>query len=220
MKNAFWRLRWTFLSLIVILAMFQVYLIQHSPAHPLRQWYHTLQNPTPDTPDIGADFCLSTPSGGSFCTTELRGKYYWVFFGFTFCPDVCPTELAKMANVYEQLPKTAQEQLQLVFITLDPERDTSAVVGEYAQAFHPDLLALTDSAKPSDTVSTTHNVAKSFLVYYAKRPPRDPNYPDDYLLDHSGFSYLMGPDGKYVTHFGSRETSADILSKLKQLIYK
>jgi protein SCO1/2 len=217
MKNIFWRLRWTFLSLIIILGMFQVYLLAHSPAHPLRQWYHSMTTPTPDIPTIGGDFCLTqagTQPPQPFCTEELRGQYYWVFFGFTYCPDVCPNELAKMINIYDKLPATVQQNLQPVFVSIDPERDTPAVLGDYLRAFSDEVIGLTGS------VSETSAVAKEFLVYHAKRPPSDPNFPNEYLVDHSAFNYLMGPDGQYITHFGSHTSAAEIQQQLTEIIFQ
>lgn len=143
---------------------------------------------------ISGDFSLFDGSNMPRTSREMRGRYQLVFFGYTHCPDVCPTTLLLVQNTLNNLGKTA-EKIQPIFITVDPERDTPAVMGEYVKHFGDRILGL--SGSPEQIA----HAADSFKVFYSK--VEDKESALDYVMDHSGFLYLMGPDGKYVTHFPS-----------------
>jgi protein SCO1/2 len=113
-----------------------------------------------------------------------------IYFGYTYCPDVCPTELGVMTQALDQLGPKA-EQVRPVFITIDPDRDTVAHMKDYVALFHPRMVGLTG------TPEQVRDAARAYRVYYAKAPQKD-GKPDEYLMDHSSFIYLMGPDGKFV----------------------
>jgi protein SCO1/2 len=115
-----------------------------------------------------------------------------VFFGFTSCPDVCPTSLQKVSTALEKLGGDA-DKLRVAFITIDPERDTVERMKRYHEAFDPRIVMLTGTPKQ------IAKVAKEYRVYYAKRKQGDG--PDDYTMDHSAFLYLMDRDGQYVAHY-------------------
>ncbi len=145
-----------------------------------------------DTSLIQADFSLLDPHGKTITAKDLRGRYLLVYFGFTHCPDICPTTLLLMQNAIAQLGERAKK-VQPVFITVDPERDTPKAVGEYVSRFGKNMLGLTGNAEQ------IKHAADSFKVYYSK--VEDKGSALGYVVDHSGFIYLMAPDGRYITHF-------------------
>ena len=125
---------------------------------------------------------------------DFLGGYTLVFFGYTFCPDVCPAGLQVMSAALDKLGPEA-DKIQPVFVTIDPERDTPDVMASYIGHFHPRLIGLTGSA---DDIA---KAAKAYRVYYAKAKGEEGDDPEDYLMDHSSILYLMDPDGKFVKHF-------------------
>jgi protein SCO1 len=131
-----------------------------------------------------------------------------VFFGFTYCPDVCPTALQVMAAALEKIGSKA-EQITPVLITVDPERDTPEQMAMYVKSFHPRLVGLTGS--PAEIEAVT----KAYRVYYKRVP--DPKSSAGYTMDHSAIIYVMGPDGSFRTHFPytvDANAMADRLGKL------
>jgi cytochrome oxidase Cu insertion factor (SCO1/SenC/PrrC family) len=145
---------------------------------------------TSGTALVGGPFTLTDQDGKPRSDTEFRGKLMLIYFGYTYCPDVCPTTLATMTDALEKLGDKAA-RVQPIFITIDPERDSPPVMKRYVANFSPRLVGLTGS--PAQIAA----VARAYRVYYAKADTgRGGN---DYLMDHSGFIYLMGPDGKYLT---------------------
>jgi protein SCO1/2 len=139
---------------------------------------------------IGGDFTLVDKTGKTVRFHDFRGRYPVVYFGYTFCPDVCPLDVQHLMQGYAKLAKTdpdAAAKVQPIFISIDPARDTSAVVGEFAAAFSPRLIGLTGSAEQ------VAQAAKMFAAYYRKGPPTGDG---GYLMDHSRAAYLMGPQGQ------------------------
>ena len=144
-------------------------------------------------PAVGGPFALVDTEGRAVTDADFRGRLMLVFFGFTYCPDVCPTALTAIAQAIERLGKDASKIVP-IFITVDPERDTPEQLKEYVRHFHPRLVGLTGS--PEQIAA----VAKAYRVYYAKaRPQGAPS--DDYTMDHTAITYLMGRDGKFLAHF-------------------
>jgi protein SCO1 len=144
---------------------------------------------TVDQAAIGGPFQLVDSAGHPVTDQAFRGKYMLVYFGYTFCPDVCPTTLADVAAALDKLGPRA-DQVQPLFITVDPERDTPPVVGQYAANFSPRLVGLTGTP---DQIAA---VARAYHVYYARH--RTGDKPGDYTMDHSSILYLMGPDGHFI----------------------
>ncbi|CAN5560367.1 SCO family protein [soil metagenome] len=140
---------------------------------------------------VGGPFTLTDQTGKRVSDTDFRGKYMLIFFGYTYCPDVCPTELQVMSAALDQLGSSAGK-IQPIFITIDPERDTPELMKAYVANFHPRLIGLTGS--PAEIAAA----GKAYRVYYARAKGYET--AKDYLMDHSTILYLMGPDGKYVTH--------------------
>ncbi len=147
---------------------------------------------------IGGPFSLTDHTGKPVTQDDFKGKLMLVFFGYTYCPDICPAELQVMSAALDALGADA-EKVTPVFITVDPARDTVEQMASYVASFHPRLVGLTGSEE------AVKQAAKAYRVYYAKAG--DANSPD-YLVDHSAFVYLMGRDGNYLTHF-SYGTSAE-----------
>ena len=141
---------------------------------------------------VGGPFTLTDQTGKRVTDQDFRGKYMLIFFGFTYCPDVCPSELQVMSAALDELGPVG-EKIQPVFITIDPARDTPEAMKLYVSNFHPRLVGLTGSDQDIAAV------AKAYRVYYAKAKGAE-NSPD-YLMDHSTILYLIGPDGKFVKHF-------------------
>lgn len=140
----------------------------------------------PPGADLGGPFRLVDQDGKAVTDATYAGKYMLIYFGFTFCPDVCPTELQAMATAIDDLGGPG-EMVQPILISVDPERDTSAQLKEYVASFHPRLVGLTG---PGAEIAA---VAKAYRVYYAKGPV---DADGNYVMDHTSFVYLMGPDGK------------------------
>jgi protein SCO1/2 len=132
-----------------------------------------------------------------------------VYFGYTFCPDVCPTTLNEVSEALDHLGAKA-DRLQPIFITVDPKRDTPAVVRQYVAAFTPKLLGLTG------TPDQIAKVANEYRVYYAEH--RTGPGPNDYTMDHSSVLYLMGPDGQFIAPIRTDETGPEIAADLGKLI--
>ena len=152
---------------------------------------------------IGGPFHLVDQNGQPRSDADFRGQYLLVFFGYTNCPDVCPTTLQTITTAMDKLGSDAAK-VTPIFITVDPDRDTADVLKAYASNFHPRLVALTGSA------AEIAAAAKAYRIYYAKV-----GEGADYSMDHSSIVYLMGPDGKYLGHFGMDATADDIAAGVR-----
>jgi protein SCO1 len=158
---------------------------------------------------IGGPFTLEDGSGKPVTDKDFRGKYMLVYFGYTFCPDVCPTTLNAVADAMDKLGPAAS-RIQPLFITVDPKRDTPAVVKQYASAFGPKIEGLTG------TPEEIADVAKEYRVYYAEH--RTGPGPNDYSMDHSSVLYLMNPDGNFVAPVRADQSGDEIAASLKKLM--
>ena len=138
---------------------------------------------------VGGAFTLTDQHGAQVTDQDFAGRYMLIYFGYTYCPDFCPISLANMTQALDLLPPDQAEQV-VPLITVDPERDTVEQLAEYAPLFHPRLVALTGT--PEETRRRRRRTG-SISARLAKAV-------DDYLMDHSTFIYLMGPDGRYVRH--------------------
>jgi protein SCO1 len=158
---------------------------------------------------IGGPFTLLDGNGQTVTDKDFRGKYMLVYFGYTFCPDVCPTTLNAVADAMDKLGPAAS-RIQPLFITVDPKRDTPAVVKQYAAAFGPKIEGLTG------TPEEIAEVAKEYRVYYAEH--RTGSGPNDYSMDHSSVLYLMGPNGDFVAPVRADQSGEEIAVNLKKLM--
>ena len=158
---------------------------------------------------VGGPFTLTDHSGQRVSDTDFRGKFLLVIFGYTFCPDVCPSELQLISAALDALGPKA-ERIVPLFITVDPERDTPGQLATYVQSFHPRLIGLTG------TGSEIAAVAKEYRVYVRKAP--DPKSTAGYSMDHSALIYLMGPDGAYLAHFAPGIGVDTLVQRLSGLV--
>ena len=154
---------------------------------------------------IGGPFTLTDQNGRTVRDSDFAGKYRLVYFGYAFCPDVCPTDLQKLGKAMRDI-ETADPALAAklvpIFITVDPERDTPAVVKQFVANFYPGMVGLTGS---TDAIG---KVARQYGVYFKKMPPPTPG--SGYLVDHMAAIFLMGPKGEPIALF-SQDQSADAI---------
>jgi protein SCO1/2 len=160
------------------------------------------------TAAVGGPFRLTDGNGATRTDKEFRGRYLLVFFGYSFCPDVCPTTLSTIADTYAKLGARKRKIVPL-FVTLDPDRDSPKVLKTYLAAFGPEFVGLTGNA------AAIKSAANEYRVYYTKQAL--PN--GGYAIDHTSVLYLMGPDGTFVTYYDDQTLSADaLLADLKKRI--
>jgi protein SCO1/2 len=174
--------------------------------------YTLLIDPDPIDIPIGGPFDLVDQSGTTVTDAAFRGRYMLIYFGYTYCPDICPTKLAEMTNALdsfaEQAPARAAK-IAPIFVSIDPDRDTLEVLREYRKHFHPRLVALTGSE------AKLRAAAKAYRAYFSKvYPDKKSRAAGEYLMDHTSYVYLMGPDGRYVTHFTAASTAKTMAERL------
>ncbi|MET3713377.1 protein SCO1/2 [Sphingomonas trueperi] len=159
---------------------------------------------------VGGPFTLTDQNGKTVTDADFAGKYRIVYFGYTYCPDVCPTDLTKIGaalrTLDKQAPRTAQKIVPL-FITVDPERDTPAQLKQYVANFHPRLVGLTGAPQ------AIAQVAKAYAIAYMKEPT-----PSGYLMGHTEVAYLMGPDGKPITSLPLEKDPQAIVAELEHWV--
>jgi protein SCO1/2 len=154
-------------------------------------------------PLIGGPFTLTDHTGKRVTEKDFLGKLSLVFFGYTYCPDVCPAELQVMSAAIDELGAN-KKKVTPIFITIDPERDTVEQMNSYVSNFHEQLIGLTG------TLQEIKAVTSAYKIYY-KKVADDPS-STDYVMDHSSIVYLMSPKGEYLTHF-SYGTGVDKMAK-------
>ena len=156
---------------------------------------------------IGGPFHLVDQEGKTVTDADLKGKWSLVYFGYTHCPDACPTALNDISIALDELgPKRAE--VRPVYITVDPERDTSEVLKSYVTSFDAPILALTG------TPEEVAQAAKGYRVYYAKHP----EVGGDYSMDHSSVIYVMDPQGRFTASFTQENSPEEIAERLKKLL--
>lgn len=161
---------------------------------------------------IGGPFTLIDQDGKTVRDTDFNGKYRLMYFGYAYCPDVCPVDVQKLMQglkAFEKDNPVAAAKLQPIFISIDPERDTPAVLKQFTANFHPRLIGLTGDPK------TIAAVAKEYAVYYRKAGGSSPR---DYLVDHSRQTYLMGPEGKPIALVPQEGAPQEIAGVLAQWV--
>ena len=161
---------------------------------------------------IGGPFSLTDQNGATVSDKQFAGKYRLVYFGYTYCPDVCPTTLQQLMGGFAKFEAKAADRaakVQPIFITVDPARDTPAVMKSYVAAFHPRLIGLTGSE------AQVAEVAKEFAVYYKRRPAEGAS---GYLMDHSSAPMLFGPDGAPIALIPADEGPDAVVGTLDQWV--
>lgn len=146
---------------------------------------------------IGGPYTLTDQDGSARTEQDFKGDYKLIYFGFTYCPAICPTELAKISAVMNQLPEETAEKIQPLFITIDPERDTVEVMKDYISLFHPKLIGLTGTPEQIEAVKDAYRV-------YAKKVQDETM--NDYTMDHSSFIYFMGPEDNLLGMYRIKDT--------------
>jgi protein SCO1/2 len=159
--------------------------------------------------DVGGPFQLIDQNGQKKSDADFRGRYMLIYFGYSFCPDVCPTTLGDMADALGKLGAGAGKVVP-VFITVDPERDTPKVLKQYMAAFGPRFVGLTGD------VAAIQKAEREYRVYSRKRPLDPKNPGGNYAMDHSSVIYLVGPDGKLVNYYDEAISPSDLAADLKQ----
>lgn len=161
---------------------------------------------------IGGPFALVDGDGRAVTDQSFKGQWRLMYFGYTFCPDVCPTDMQRLAQgfrAFEAKDPARAAELQPIFLTVDPARDTPAVVKAFASAFHPRFIGLTGTPAQVDAA------LKAFRVYANKAEGGDPK---NYLMDHSAIAYLMGPNGEPVSFLSQGATAQEVTAELDKWV--
>ena len=161
--------------------------------------------------DIGGKFLLEDVNGNKVSDKDLEGKISLVYFGFSHCPDTCPMSLENMAKVLNMLSTNELTKIKPIFVSIDPDRDNKIKLKEYAEHFHPKIIALTGSDK------RIKEAMDNYKIYSQKV---DGAAEGNYMLNHTSLTYLMDKKGKYFAHFSPQAKPTDILVKIKQALAK
>lgn len=149
---------------------------------------HNTLSPIAQAPK-GGNFILQSDNG-PVQLSDFKGKWVYLYFGYTFCPDICPTNLGNLSVAYHQLTDQEKSKIQLLFVSVDPDRDTPSRLAEYSNYFEMNLIGITGS--PEDIKKISHNYGAVFISH--KKSADDKYYP----VDHSAFTYVINPEGKLV----------------------
>ncbi|MBU3600871.1 SCO family protein [Polynucleobacter sp. AM-25C3] len=193
---------YTLISRLLILALVGLALVACSPKQSFKNVDIT------GSKAFGTDFSLLDPDGNVRTLADFKGKAVVMFFGYTQCPDICPTTLTEMQQVMTLLGPQA-DKVQVLFVTVDPERDSASILKQYVPAFDPRFLGL----RPADQAAL-EKVTKDFKIYYKKVPGTSPG---SYTMDHTAGSYAFDPEGHlrlYIKHAQGAETLAQDLKEL------
>jgi cytochrome oxidase Cu insertion factor (SCO1/SenC/PrrC family) len=159
------------------------------------------------TPSIGGPFALVDGAGHGVTDKDLLGHWTLIYFGYTHCPDACPTTLSAIGGALDKMSPAARKAIKVLFITVDPARDSAAVVGAYAKAFGPEFVGLGGSAPE------LAKVAQEFRVYAQRHDLKG----GDYAMDHSSIIYVMGPDGRFAGLLDDSLSPGDMAERLTHL---
>lgn len=155
---------------------------------------------------IGGPFTLVDGAGKTVTDRDFRGRFMVIYFGYTHCPDACPTTLSDLAAAMDKLPQADKAQIVPIFITVDPDRDTAPVMDDYAHAFGPEFVGLSGTKAELDAAE------QEFHVYAARHDlPRG-----GYAMDHSSVIYVMGPDGNFVGIINDQSSPGEIAAQLRK----
>eukprot|EP00127_Corallochytrium_limacisporum_P003174 Clim_evm23s147 gene=Clim_evmTU23s147 len=203
-------INWTSVGVLIVVGGALAYYFNQEKQKKFAKQNEVQQKKTVGRTAIGGSFELKDIDGKTVTDKDLHGKWPLIYFGFTHCPDVCPDELEKISKAVEivkTLPGAHGHELLPVFISIDPKRDTPAVIKSYLEDFHKDFIGLRGDEEQ------TKAVTRAYRVYYVTPEP-DPNDPDDYLVDHSIISYLVDPSGNFTSFFGQTTTATVMAHKI------
>lgn len=161
---------------------------------------------TSGEPLVGGPFEMINQKGETVTEADFRGRHTLIFFGFTYCPDVCPLTLEIIGAAMDELGPIA-DQVQPVFVSVDPERDTPEIIADYLSYFGDNFVGLT---------GTADQVAHMLSVYRVYAAKTGDVTSEDYLMDHSTIVYLMGPDGSFMTHFSQIVSPQDLADQIRK----
>lgn len=171
---------------------------------------HSLELLRGENTAINPRYLLQDPNGRGVSNEDFRGRFQLISFGYTYCPDVCPTTLVEMAEILKQLGNRA-DRVQAIFISIDPERDTGQVLKTYTEFFDPRILGLTGSP------ALVRRAADNFKIRYAK--VREPGAdPGRYAVDHSAGMILLGPQGEFIRKFAFSTPVTEVTKQLGELL--
>lgn len=165
-----------------------------------------METSTPTPISLGGPFSLVDHNARPVTDADFRGRHLLVFFGYTYCPDVCPTAMQMVGVVLDTLDNKAAK-IQPLFISVDPERDTPAILKSFLENFHPSIIGLTGTA------AQVKAAAKAYRVYFARVKEKDAE-EDEYLMNHTAGIYLMGPDGKFLTVFSHNSKPENMAARI------
>ena len=185
-------------------------IIQTQKSHNMVAFAKDIPGPQGGIPTIGGAFELVDQKGKVWKDTDFKGKPMLVYFGYTYCPDICPTALYNMSEALQQ--PGGSKNVQPIFITIDPQRDTSSQLQIYTQNFHKDFVMLTGSK------AQVNQAVKAYKVHAARAS--EERGETDYLMDHSSLIYLMDKEGNYRAHFNHQSPAADIVKRVKLYLAK
>jgi protein SCO1/2 len=161
---------------------------------------------------LGGPFSLVDHNGKRRTDKDFHGSWILLYFGFTFCPDICPDELEKMSQVVTSIDDTdGIPDIQPLFITVDPNRDTPEVIKKYLSEFHPKFIGLTGTSEE------IHQAAKGYRVYFS---PSTADEDNDYIVDHTIIMYLVDPKGDFVDYYGQNKTAVEIKASIANHMLK
>ena len=160
-------------------------------------------------PDLGGPFVLVNQKGEPVTDASFKGQYLLLYFGFSHCPDICPSELVKLGKIVDEVGKTNKGTLKPMFISVDPSRDSVSVLSHYSQDFHQNIEYLTGT---NEQIS---KITRYFRVYFSKV---DEDEDEDYLVDHSIVMYLISPEGDFLDFFTQRMQVTDIVNRIVDIM--
>jgi cytochrome oxidase Cu insertion factor (SCO1/SenC/PrrC family) len=208
-------IRWSATSLVVVLAVAWgvVWMARDDPGGRAAGLVRLIadrfgDHASPVESGVGGPFSLVDSNGRPVTDQTYRGKWMLVYFGYAYCPDICPTTLQTISSVLDQLGNKAVQVVPL-FITVDPERDTPAAIGQYVALFDPRLIGLTGTPAQINAAEAAYHVYSRRVVSKGDGA---------YMVDHSSYVYLMGPDGKLTTVFQAGTSEADMVEKMDSAI--
>jgi len=167
-------------------------------------WF-ALPTPVTQPSSVGGPFSLTDQTGRAVTEQDFKGKPFFVFFGFTNCPDICPTTLFEMSEVLQRLGPDAEKTAAL-FVSVDPERDTPAKLKDYLTSFHPRIFGLTGTPEQIAAIE------KEYRVYAKRVPLKD----GDYTLDHTAVVYLMDKNGRFISPFNLKRSAEEAAADLRR----
>lgn len=211
-------IRWTLFALLLLLVVLSaMHIVRYLTRNPrMTQPHKTIpvarisEMHNQGAPQVGGAFTLRDLSGKAITEKSFPGKYLLLYFGYTFCPDICPAALVNISDALKALGNEAL-QLEVLFITLDPERDTPEAMERYLSNFHKKIRPLWGSA------AEIQAAAKTFRVFFRKVKPENAT---DYVIDHSSIIYMMNPQGKLVRHFNHETPVQTLVYEIGQALHE